>query len=401
MSNKITNEFAKWSKECKTILEKESSKVEALIEKQVEQFQKHTLDNIPQQFGTFLYTALGDRVTGQRSSVINTTFFEKNEEGQKLIKEAKEANLDIETYISKKQKEMHEASKTSYWNRRHFRSSDKIQAYITAGRKFGISYPTTDGDRIHTTYFGAGMCFSYLTQEHVECVKNKLKKQCVQDFLTFRDDYMAGIKRLNNIVPVTIPVKAGMMYNIAMTKKFTDRFSDDNRHKTYVILDGDVDEVITHVMFILQAPTVWNKYDHVGIIATNETVKAGSYISMLFLNINEDDKKIIVLGNMDIDLSKVSHVLQIAYQDNNTSIIHHSPEYEQTYDGHIKNAPDAYKDYTSETNNGIILNFSSIFTNHIVVEELNKRIKFFNDMSERLQQLKHSNASLYFINSDF
>ena len=65
---------------CQRIVHDAQARTKESIVPFAEQFQRNSLDNIPQQFGDFLYTALGDRVTGQRSSVLNQAYIENNQE---------------------------------------------------------------------------------------------------------------------------------------------------------------------------------------------------------------------------------------------------------------------------------------------------------------------------------
>ena len=49
---------------------------------------------------------------------------------------------------------------------------------------------------------------------------------------------------------------------------------------------------------------------------------------------------------------------------------------------------------------GILMNMDAVLQNPTVKDEIDKRVKFYNDMSARLQELKHDNATLYFLNAD-
>ena len=88
-----------WDEECKLAISKAKELANKSIEVDSDTFTKNVIDNIPQQFGDFLYTALGDRVTGQRSSVVNTEFIKNNPE---MAQSAKDAGISMEKYLSQK-----------------------------------------------------------------------------------------------------------------------------------------------------------------------------------------------------------------------------------------------------------------------------------------------------------
>jgi hypothetical protein len=220
-------------------------------EDDLNQFQRNTMDNIAQQFGDFLYTALGDRVTGQRNSVLNKRLLE-SEKGQRLLETAKSNNQTIEEYLISDQKK--------YGYQAKWYNHNPVQIYITAGRKFGVSYFTGDGNRVHTIYFGAGQCFKYLTQEHVDCVRNKQKRKCAQDFLKFRDDFVDGIDSINSkLIHIPMNVKLGVASCITKTKKINQNGSYTDRSKnSYTIMDDYIDGKITHMMVNAPSISIWN-----------------------------------------------------------------------------------------------------------------------------------------------
>ena len=148
-----------WHIECQNKIAEAKAIADSTVEADVEQFQRNTLDNIQQQFGDFLYIALGDRVTGQRSSILNTKFFEETQKGKEIVIEATTKGITVEELLTIKQKEV---NSMDYYNAR-FSDIKQVQLYITAGRKFGVSYFTGEGDRVHTMYFGAAQAFTYLT----------------------------------------------------------------------------------------------------------------------------------------------------------------------------------------------------------------------------------------------
>lgn len=393
-----------WNDECVQTIKTASANVDTVIEQSAEQFQKNSLDNIPQQFGDFLYAALGDRVTGQRSSVLNDLYFAENRTGKRMTESAETAGMDLIDYIKKIQKERHSLSK---WERTYSSAPTEVQAYLTAGRKFGISYLTSNGERVHTMYFGSGQSFRFIRKEHVSCVKNRLKKECTQDFIDFRDDFFAGIQELSSeMVAINAPARLAQVSWVSKTDKLREHGGTYIHKPTqYIIMDGILDSTITHVICVLPKLDIWNGYDNVtsGELKKND-IYCPTFISLLFLHINEETSQYSIVANVDMDMKNTAHTLQLAHNwnvQNTTHLVegHQSIRNNYRYDRSILSET-PYSNYTATDAAGIILNLDEVLKNPTVEAMMEKRIKFFNDMSERLQQLKHSHATLYFINGD-
>jgi hypothetical protein len=59
-----------------------------------------------------------------------------------------------------------------------------------------------------------------------------------------------------------------------------------------------------------------------------------------------------------------------------------------------------YLRYSIVSTEGVILNMDQVLSNPVVYGELKKRIQFYRDMSLKLLEIKHDNATLYFMNGD-
>jgi hypothetical protein len=378
-----------WANECSDIVTKVQESTEDTILENVEQFQRNTLDNIQQQFGDFLYTALGDRVTGQRSSTLNTTFFEESTEGKKIAEKAEEEGVTIEEYLIAQAK-----------NR--YGSQPWIQPYITCGRKFGVSYLTGNAGRTQTIYFGSGNCFEYLTQEHVDCIKNRLKRECAQDFLNFRNDFVDGIERLNNVmIPTPVDIELGVMSCIEKSAKINRHGGsyNDQSLKRFTIMDGIIGGRITHTLVRMQDVSVWNKRSEVMRGVKNERSRTPSFISLVFYDIDDTAKKLTVMGNMDMSLNVVKHSLSKIGEFNMRTNLNRIDEVNQ-YRASQSKALDLYQTYKSLDCGGMVMSMDKIINDPAVNAVWTERIKFYNDMSDRLQKMKHQHATLYFVNAD-
>ena len=392
--SKYDDQLRTWNKECKTKLSDATIALDKECEKDVDSFHRNVLDNIPQQFGDFLYTALGDRVTGQRSSVLNQTYLQLNNTGKHIVDGAKENIQTVEEYAKEQQR-----SNAGYY-------SEHAQIYITAGRKFGVSYYTGKNNRTHTIYFGTGQCFKYLTQEHVNCVKNKHKRQCTQDFLDFRNEFVGGLIGLRDqLVEVSIPVELGVLSCITKTKKINQRagmYNDDSK-ETFIVMDGVINSKITHMIVTVQPLEIWNRYDVVrSYNVKNDNVSKPSFLSVLFLNIDDNLKHITILGNMDMSVDGSMHSMNGVNGFDKHYVQNHLSCVADYHSGmtHPAIKTSNYAEYKTVESAGVMLNMDTVMANLTVHAEIEKRINFYGEMIGKLQELKHKHSTLYFINAD-
>lgn len=380
---------------CQAVIVEAQEKSVEMIGGDINQLQRNSMENIPQQFGEFLYVALGDRVTGQRSSVVNKTYVEKNPAGVDLAKRASDAGVSIEDQARAEQ------TKPLY-PRRGWERNSSLQLWITVGRKFGVSYPTGDGSRVHTKYFGAGLCFKYLTQEHVDCVKNRLKRECVQSFLDFRNDFIEQQNELvDQLIPTPIPVNLGVVSCVMKTKKINSRsgsYNDDTK-TTYTVMDGVVCSDITHTIATINKVALWDKHstiDH----CSSDTISEPTFVSLTFINMNDADRSIKIIGNVDLSMKECATSMQTAHKYGSRNVLNHIACVMPTHSFGDQPALKAYSNYNVQDAEGVLLNMHEVLEHPAIRAEMDKRISFYNKMSDRLQQLKHQNATLYFVNAD-
>ena len=400
------NKYLKDSNDaCQEQIISASKKATAIIDELAEGFNHNTLDNIPQHFGDFLYTALGDRITGQRSSVLNNTYVEKSDYMTDVRKRAEDSGVTIEEQVRNDQEEYSKKHIPSYQKRWY--SHHQPQIYLTAGRKFGVSYCTGDGKRVHTIYFGAGRCFRNLTEEHIACIKSKPKADCTQAFLDFRDAYAKKSEKLANcLVEVTIPVKLGEISCIQKSPKINHNAGgyQDSHKKTYHVLDGIIADKITHITASVQTVDVWDKIVEVdSSSARHEEISSPSYVSLTFLKIDEDAESITIFGNADIGINVTAHSLEHASDYATRDVLNHLgcvdvDNYSYSNGKAFKKTP--YKGYRVSDSKGILFNMDEVLENPTVKKEIKKRIDFYGKMSQQLQELKHEHADLYFVNAD-
>ncbi|MCP3686742.1 MAG: hypothetical protein GY861_29235 [bacterium] len=385
-----------WNDETVSMAKDIQYKVGEILEPISERFKTESLNNIPQVFGEFLYSALGDRVTGQRSSKLNMTLFEKDSKCKGIATVATHNGTTIEEELVADYK-----ANGRYYDNTHTSINRNIQAYITAGRKFGISYLTGNGDRVHTMYYSAGSCFKFLTQEHVDCIKNKAKRKMTQDFLDFRDEMSASIDSINNkLIPVDIPIKHGIISNINTRNKYDTGYKPESENN-FLVIDSVLESKITHLMIDTIDLNVWDKVEYLNSYdLKRETNNTPSYISMTFLNINDANAVVTILGNVDLDmdgiLTGIDHVAD-PYNTKPTNRTDARRNHNRiTDEGALKN----YIQYGYCQAKGFIMNMNEVLTDDIVSAKLNEAVDCFNNISFKLQEVKRNNVDMYFLNGD-
>ena len=384
--------LSQWDSECKLAISKAKELADTSIEADADKFKRNVLDNIPQHFGDFLYTALGDRVTGQRSSVINSEFISNNPDE---VKAADEAGITLETYFAEKANGKHTPDSYSHY--------EEPQIFITAGRKFGMSYFTGSGTRVHTVYFGAGKAFKYLTQDHVKCIKNRHKRECTQKFLDFRDGFIHGLDGLDGVLLETpIDVDSGVVSIIDKSVKVNNEHGNwNNTNRTqFTCMDSITPTQITHTLVTMQKYDLWNKVSRVsGSSVRNNSTFSPSYISLMFLNIS--DNKMSAIGNVDISVASTEHGLRFADNNHTRNVIHHLDFVQwQRLNQEVAIREAGFSDMAIVDPSGILMNMDKVIENPAVRDILDKRINFYMDHSAKLQELKHEYADLYFVNAD-
>jgi len=197
MTNSET--LKQWDDEYIKVLTEKTDILNETLSAKEEEFKLNVSKSIIVPFGEFLYTSLGDRVTGQRSSVLNKDWFNNSINGQRITERATANGKTIEEQLQK--------DAVSYYAHRTF-------SHITAGRKFGFSYYARGGARLQTKYFKPENCFRFLTQEHVNCIKNKQKKECTQDFLNYRDEFTNKLHGFKQVFDVDIPIQVAKISSI-------------------------------------------------------------------------------------------------------------------------------------------------------------------------------------------
>ena len=403
MSNTITvkDQFTEWKKQAKSTIGKAKKELDALVEPIQRNLKLNTIGNIPQDFGKFLYSCLGERVTGQRSSVLNATFFKKNSNGIALVEKAKEKKCTIEEYLQK-----HDFS-TDWRGNKHYRDT---QGFITAGRRFGVSYYTGDGERTHTIYFEDGKVFEFLTQEHVDCIKNSLKKECTQAFLDYRDAFVKNLATMNqqdNIIEINVPVTIARIVTLSTRKKY-DRGGDYNDSLSATVVESTHNETVQFATLEVPEFEIWDKASNVESRDARRGISAvHPFVAIRFGSVTDDKtpvKDTIQFGGIDISSEQFSHTLNTveANRDDLISPVSATGNAQEfhTLFNKIPEKDRYYARRNGTQTDGVMLNMKDLFLHTELQKAIQKRVDFFIAESVKLQELKHKFAGMYFLNSD-
>jgi len=379
-----TNQFNKWNIDCSAAMKDASDKVDAVIEPVAKSFRDNTLDSIPIHFGKFLATSLGDYVNSTRTSklnkdvVNNVTFLQHV--SQDIITAGEDAIV---------------AELSNGYG--YYSSGNRPQLYITTGTGFGVSYIANNKGRVSTINFGDAHLFEYLTQLHVDMIKNKRKRECTQQFLDFRDQFVDGATALSDaVIPIrNFNANLAVVTKINASKCYGHSYYDS---KYYRILDDVITIPVTHMVATINPPTVWDKSTPVSTDKKQvNSVDKQSYISLSFYSVDEE---IVPVCNIDIDCSEkdhTKHTLMLAQDISNSSVIEHL---NSTRNHRLDKIILVNGTKHIDNPKGMIMNMDDLLQHPTVRDELQKRISFYGKMSSALQAMKHENADLYFVNAD-
>jgi hypothetical protein len=346
-----------------------------------------TNKNLRESFGEFLYTCLGDNITGQTHTAINQKWLDNAADGASILEDARDNNISIDDALKNRRKGVC----YSYNNRHSIQ-----QAFISVGKHFGISHYAGEGTRKTTFSICPAKIFTYLTQTHVDLIKNRLKRECAQDFLDFRNEF---IEKAKNYTQQYIKLENPINIDVSTISKITPVvYQYGHGPKEVNILTDHTNIDITHVVYSIPPFNVWNEYDSVSKSCSYSTNAKPNYITLGFLNINEETNQYTVIGGFDVTIDMIYHTLKIL--NNNSSIYNiecHLPKTDQApYITYITQD----NKYVKSDDTRFPLNLHKVFDNVEVNGLISNMIKFLVDSTDELTKLKFKHSTLYFINSD-
>ena len=401
----VKDQFDLWQKEAESTIGVLKENVNALMTPIQESLKNNCIENIPANFGTFLYSCLGDRVVGQTKSVVNKTWLDTTDKGKFIKEKAEQKKCSVDEYLEK-----HDYH-TDYNGKKIF---NQTQAFLTAGRRFGVSYVTGCGDRSHTIYFEDGSIFYYMTQEHIDCIPNKAKKECCQAFLDYRNEFIRELNNLNdnNIMQIGIPVRIAKMTNLT-TQSLFNRYEDRDNDLSGHVIEHIHDDVVEMATISTPHFHIWNKTDNVCSSSARGSrhkldpcfsVQFGSMAKGLKVGSRGGAKITKLFCNVDISVKEIHHSLMALYTHTDNPLIQtNATDIVRGFNDVINQTPSGGRYYGNQNTvyaNGIVLNMTDLINHPAVQNAINVRLDFFKVWSTKLQELKHANAGMYFLNSD-
>ena len=394
MSISVKEQFEIWKKESSETFDKLKVDTDAVVEPIQRDIKLNTIENIAHDFGKFLYTCLGERVVGLSNQVINMDLMNKLDYPAKAV----EAKCTLEEYLEK-----HDCG-TDYRGIKQFKET---QAYLTAGRKFGVSYIVRTGKRSHTIFFEEDKIFEYMVQEHVDCIKNKAKKECAQAFLNYRDSFVNDINHLNddNIFEINVPLKVAKVSTLQTgAKYYTDSYSRNGA--SAMVVEDITDDVAQFATITTPAFEKWDKISNVNSRdARRGATDLNIAMSVQFGRVTGKSgnyKTVLSQGNVDFAFDKFRHSVDTLKDSSNSPVVEiHETNNFLTFCEIINK--DQQQDHYALRNcskymDGVPMNVGDVINHPILRKEIQTRIDFFKTKSNALQDMKHSFAGLYFIN---
>ena len=374
-------------KECIDTCNNECSKTDEVLDTYKTQFQPNIMNNIQTEFCDYIDVIVGKRLNTRLQSEFNTTCYNS------VFANDNVAKLPPKEHI----KTIHNNKVLALKNK---------PIYITTGRNFGVSLYNNNNNK-RTRYIHKSMYFSHLTQEHVNCIKEKLVRDCVQEFIDFRNEFITKNEMLyNKLINVNIPAKTAYISNFTKEPTFSGG-GNSNSVKSkllYRILDNISDDVITHIHCTIPKISIWDKVSPLRLYdikcsayrSEREAESTASMISVNFItktsgchnyDFNRNITYLNIVGNFDMTIDKIVHSLQ-------------TPETRGAICNRIRHATIEIPDYCILPAIKILFDMDKVLQHPSVKHEIDMRIKFYIDASTKLQELKYKHASLYFCNSD-
>lgn len=406
MSNEsisVKDQFNIWKAESERVFGESKQGIIALMEPIQKTIKDECIDNIPANFGKFLYSCLGDRVVGQTNSVVNRAWL-NSEKGKRMVELATGKNCTIEEYLEK-----HDYRK-SWDDKKVF---NQTQAFLSAGRKFGVTYVTGCGDRSHTIYFEEGSIFRYLMQEHVDCILNKEKKKCTQAFLDYRNEFLGELKTLSaEVLTIGVPVKIAKVVSLTTQAQF-NRYEQRESNLSATVIQDITEDVVELATITMPMFDVW---DGAGSLASHSakgtsdlniafSIQFGSMKGTKVSRRSPNHKQVTVYGNVDVSVDQLAQTVDVidSGSDKHVLGIHDTnglPDFccvVNNIDQHVERY---YANECVTNPDGLVINMVDLVAHPNVQGAIQKRLEFYKTWSTKLQDLKHSFAGLYFLHSD-
>lgn len=393
---KLLDEIIKHEEALRVEITTKSEEMESFGEPIANDLDNNTAHNIPLEVGEFLDVVMGDKVTTQRSSVLNKVYFASDGSGANIKKKANDAGQTLEEYIDTTAK----ANANRYYGSSNFQDAP---FFITAGRGFGISYVVGKTARKQSKFADKNSIFYYLTKEHIDCVRNARKKECVKDFYDFKQEFLKALEAITRtvIVPISEQIDTISLYNNTFHNK-------ELRNETHRSILGDDNTVtLKHCEIVTSVPATWDK-----ITKFHNKRNDNTNMSLFAINIIREDEDGQTRGDC---IGTFKMVIKEAYDDTSNKMvnyntfnsytkllteINHDQDSRTTFYGR-RNRENTWSSSDRSMGNDIIRDMKAILDKPEIKAEIDKRINLYKEYSVKLLELKHKYADLYFVESNF
>lgn len=388
MNTKLIEEFKKQHAECTELLNSTSADARSVMTEIQSDYHNSVVENIPKDFGDFLYNALGTKINSQRKVTLNTEYC--NAKG--YYEQAKNNNRTIDEHLK--------YTATHYYGGYGYNNSKEQNfSYITTGKRFGFSYYTDTG-KLYTKFIGGRQLFYFLTQEHVDLISNKLKRKCAQEFLNFRNNYIAKLAEVGkSLIDTDIPIRMATISQITFRNKFSKSGygGDDTK---YNMVENIADSKIHNVAIDLPTVECWDKTSKPSKNTFEYGRDNGTSVSLYALRRIKKNKKYELCGDFIYTYDSITGGVLGADKSNRVSTTSPSDVYDVLTNFGIKSDASYNQDVVTY-NDKLTLDWDKILSDDSVKQKLDDICKFYNTASKAIATLKQRHAGLIFINGTF
>jgi len=404
----ITDYLKETSKEGEELISEAQGRLLDLIKDYQTRFDTAVNSNIYDDFGSYLYNALGNKINSNNKNAVLSVWAE-SVKGKELIKQAKDSKQDlIKTIARYNDHKTHwePASRKSY-----------IITHVVTGKKFALAY-ITPKCIVRTVPIPDRALFFALTQEHVDLISNKDKRICAQEFLNFRDNYIKILKDLNETAIVDVDVSTNVAeFKVISVMNRVSKQEYGRDKDTYISVDKISKMHFNHVHISIPIdPKTLDVYDN----AINhprryshglESRNFGSVISV------HPDRHTVMIHNADIKVvAGARHAtyfgsINLCEKESDTCLVPSDVLSSSTASicqfVNLKDAfdgPTVRKDFDVERitqNTGFMLDYEDLLNDPKVQKAIDRRIKFFETATKTLEHLKTKHAKLIFLHGLF
>lgn len=380
-------------KEVITLIDNGVKEVDNVLDVEMKPLFSDTMvKNIPEEFGNVLehIIKVGFRFVSKR--VLNNKLLNESTYTEALRKLAKQENFpSVIEYV--KHLEHNYLTNINFeppYGMYSMFSRKERCLYMQIGRS-GIGTAHISKRKLRNDNFTKQQYFQYLTQQHVDIIPDAKIKTCVQDFLDYRNNFMAGFEALQN---KTIPVDVTTTLIKTSTVNYKTVINHDNKPQmdnNYFIFEKEEPITINEMFVSLYTgqPLTWDKLtlEHNNYSTTTQT-----QINISF--IHRKTKEFSPLQHLTVMLaSDISKYIKYDLKAKSPA-----STYNGTYRTNVHNEGSHYNSREAYLTNGFTTKFAEVLQHPEVATVINNIMKFYTEQSKLFNELKEKYVSLIVLN---